>query len=133
MPNFPLNLYPLNTPIGKTKEGKEVFLDHRYHRFFFEIIRRLGGVSAFSVSDIETLSSTINSDSLVAEVFKDATEAVMLSLAMGDAPSASSTEISEEDIRDAGFWCPFVNAEDPAAPELIFHDDGSPIVVWNPT
>jgi hypothetical protein len=56
MPDIPLNQYPLNTPIGRTKDGQEVFIDHRYHRFFFELIRRLGGPSNFVISDIAGLT-----------------------------------------------------------------------------
>jgi hypothetical protein len=41
--------------------------------------------------------------------------------------------LTADDVRDLGFWCPLVNADDPAAPVVIYHDDGSPIMVWNPT
>jgi hypothetical protein len=97
VPDIPLNQYPLNTPIGRTKKGEEVFIDHRYHRFFFELIRRLGGPSNFVISDIAGLTladgAFLVGDGTTVVPESGATARTSIGLGTTDSPQFTGLEI----------------------------------------
>lgn len=132
MPDVPLNLYPLNTPIGRTKEGKEVFIEHRYHRLFFEIIRRLGGTSNSVLTEISLL--TPGEGSLMAG---DGDSWVALTIGTdGQVLIADSTQdsgmrwadLDTESSPEDAHWEPVTNG-DVASPEILF-SEGDVVMVW---
>lgn len=65
MPNIPINIYPRQTPIGYVEIGGKkypVTIENNWRDLIWHIIRRLGGESALSISDLETLNTMSQGD-----------------------------------------------------------------------
>lgn len=95
----PVNLSHFrNTPIGKTADGKDVFLNHVWFTAVFDaIVKRLGGSANYALSDIADLTPTdsniIVGDGSTWVAESGDTARTSLGLGTGDSPQFTAVNI----------------------------------------
>lgn len=79
----PLNLFPSHVPIGRTADGKPVFMSPEYSRALAGVLERLGGPTGMGTDELGT-EAAISNTGHVALALGQAVEALELAQATGN-------------------------------------------------